>query len=381
MKKIKKILLILDIIILIFFTIVLLKSDNTSLKSIGYNSLEIKSINKLTNKEINIIKKYDYNKDLIYIIESENYNSNNLDLYLNVLNKNKNIDYLNVLTLINHENFNEDKIDEYLTLLNEYNNVLGIIKYVNNYKDSNISINDITLSLIEKDYFIIDYIDRYINYYNSNKELALDEVIKRVNSNLDYTFYQDVRQTDTSLGMYTLVNKFYYLDSDYIPDNLVNISNTYTTKNIQLVNEAYENFVNMEKYAKKDNITIKITSAYRSYNLQSILYNNYASFDGIELADTYFARAGFSEHQLGYSIDLTNNDYVSFDEFENTKEYKWLQENAYKFGFIQRYPKGSEYITGYMFESWHYRYVGIDVAKYIHNKGLTYEEYYAYYLR
>ena len=79
--------------------------------------------------------------------------------------------------------------------------------------------------------------------------------------------------------------------------------------------------------------------------------------------------------------NLTNAKNVSFSNFENTEEYKWLQESAYKYGFIMRYPKDKEYITGYVFESWHYRYVGIEIATYIYENNITYEEYYAYYLR
>ena len=103
--------------------------------------------------------------------------------------------------------------------------------------------------------------------------------------------------------------------------------------------------------------------------------------DGVEAADTYSARPGFSEHQLGYSIDLTNGESVPFEEFHNTKEYEWLKDNAYKYGFILRYPKDKEYITGYIFEPWHIRYVGYDIAKYIYENNITYEEYYAYFIR
>ena len=137
----------------------------------------------------------------------------------------------------------------------------------------------------------------------------------------------------------------------------------------------------MYEDAKKQNIIFKITTAYRDYNFQSILYNNYVNSDGKTLADTYSARPGYSEHQLGYSFDLTNEDYADFSEFEYTDEYKWLQENAYKYGFILRYPKDKEYITGYVFESWHYRYVGNDISTYIYENDITYEEYYAYFLR
>lgn len=132
--------------------------------------------------------------------------------------------------------------------------------------------------------------------------------------------------------------------------------------------------------AKKEGLTLYINSPYRSYNTQAKLYQNYASRDGYTLADTYSARAGFSEHQTGLAFDVTSL-VSTFDDFEDSKEYSWLSENAFKYGFILRYPKGKEYITGYMYESWHYRYVGEDVALKIKELGITFEEYYAYYVK
>ena len=90
-------------------------------------------------------------------------------------------------------------------------------------------------------------------------------------------------------------------------------------------------------------------------------------------ADTYSARAGSSEHQTGLAVDI--NTASSRANFQNTKEYKWLINNSYKYGFIERYPKGKTNITGYKYEPWHYRYVGIEAASIIHEKGITFEEY------
>ena len=181
--------------------------------------------------------------------------------------------------------------------------------------------------------------------------------------------------------MYTLVNKFNYLSVNYVPDDLVTITGKYARDSASLQKDAYDHFVKMADDASLEDLTIKVTTGYRSYNFQETLYNNYVAQDGILEADTYSARPGFSEHQLGYSADLTNINLVSFDTFDQTDEYKWLQKNAYKYGFIQRYPKDKEYITGYQYESWHYRYVGVDIATYIYNNNLTYEEYYEYFIK
>ncbi len=377
------------IIFLVLFTILIIiivymffsKPKNRNLKNKGYSNLEIVEIEKLTKSEINTILKYDYDKNLIYIIKSENYNPNKLDMYLKYTLKYKDVDYLKIFELINNENFVNKNIDDYVNLLKKYNNVESIIKYINNYNDSDVDLNEDILSIIGEKYFIDDYFDRYVNYYNKNKNLPLSEIITRVNAKLDYTFYDDSKEADLSKDMYTLVNKFYYLAENYIPDELVDVTGIYARDKAQLKKIAFENFVKMADDAKKDGLTIKVTTGYRSYNFQSILYNNYVKIDGVKNADTYSARPGYSEHQLGYSVDITNKNNVSFDEFENTDEYNWLQKNAYKYGFIQRYPKDKEYITGYVFESWHYRYVGEDIAKYIYENNITYEEYYEYFLR
>ena len=198
---------------------------------------------------------------------------------------------------------------------------------------------------------------------------------------MDYKFYDDSKAADTSKGMYTLVNKYFYLDNNYIPDDLVDVESKYARDSAKINKTAYENFKKMADAAKEEGLTLLITTAYRNYNFQATLYNNYVRQDGKEQADTYSARPGYSEHQLGYSADLTNKERVSFGEFKNTKEFAWLKDNAYKYGFIIRYTEANQYITGYVPESWHYRYVGNDIAKYIYENNITYEEYYTYFLR
>ena len=356
-------------------------STKIKLKNIGYNNLEINEILKLSEKEINKILKYDYNENFIFVIESDDYNKEKLDLYLKYINENKDIDYLKIFKLINNKDFDKKKINKYIELLKKYNNIESIVIFVNNYSNTDIKLNDVVLSFMSEKYFIIDYLDRYLNYYENNKDLSYSEIITRINSNLDYTFYENSKPADLSKGMYTLVNKYFYLESNFIPNDLETVGYTYAIHNTKLNKVALENFKKMAEDAKKENLYILITTAYRDYNFQSILYNNYVKSDGKALADTYSARPGYSEHQFGYSFDLTTKNYADFGEFEHTKEYEWLTKNAYKYGFILRYPKDKEYITGYQFESWHYRYVGIDIATYIHESNITYEEYYAYFLR
>lgn len=162
-----------------------------------------------------------------------------------------------------------------------------------------------------------------------------------------------------------VVNKDYGLPKDYAPE-----SGKEDT-------EAMEAFNEMKAAAKQDGIIINVRSGYRSYNTQVQLYNNYVAQDGKAEADRYSARPGFSEHQTGLVLDITT-DKTSRSIgpwFDETPQAKWLYENAYKYGFILRYPKGKEDITGYMYESWHYRYIGKKHSKNFKMNDLTLEEY------
>ncbi|MEG1411273.1 MAG: M15 family metallopeptidase [Terrisporobacter sp.] len=162
-----------------------------------------------------------------------------------------------------------------------------------------------------------------------------------------------------------VVNKDYGLPSNYAPD-----SGSEDT-------EAMEAFNEMKAAAKKDGIIINLRSGYRSYYTQVQLYNDYVRRDGKEAADRYSAIPGFSEHQTGLALDITTgNSKKSIGPwFDETPQAKWLYENAYKYGFVLRYPKGKEDVTGYMYESWHYRYIGKEDSKNFKMNDLTLEEY------
>lgn len=123
--------------------------------------------------------------------------------------------------------------------------------------------------------------------------------------------------------------------------------------------------------AASDGINLYAVSSYRSYSTQAILYNNYVARDGVAAADRYSARAGHSEHQTGLAFDLNSLE----ESWGETAEGKWLAANCHKYGFIIRYPKDKESVTGYMYEPWHVRYLGEDIASEVYKSGKCLEEY------
>ena len=154
-----------------------------------------------------------------------------------------------------------------------------------------------------------------------------------------------------------IANKTYLLPADYDPG--------------KILPEAQTAFDTMRAAAKEEGLTLKIVSGYRSYQKQDKVYHNYAARDGAALADRYSARAGSSEHQTGYAMDI-NSVRQSFAE---TKEGKWLAAHCAEYGFILRYPKDKEAETGFMYEPWHVRYLGVELAQKITDSGLCLEEY------
>lgn len=174
------------------------------------------------------------------------------------------------------------------------------------------------------------------------------------------------------MSLYNVGKNNPLLELSYIPDNLIPLDISISNEGLCLKENIKDAFVQMKNDAEKDNIYLKITSAFRSYETQKSLYT--AKEKVSDKPGMYLAEPGRSEHQLGTAIDISGAsiDYGrATTKFENTIEDMWLRDNAYKYGFIQSYPEGKESITGYGYEPWHYRYVGIDNAKYIKENNLT----------
>lgn len=181
-------------------------------------------------------------------------------------------------------------------------------------------------------------------------------------------------------GLLILVNKVNPVDQDYKPDDLSEVKyyvpdRAETTRYLRA--EAAEAFHRLVEAAAEEGFEIRMTTAYRSYNFQKILFDNYVAREGEEKANTYSARPGESEHQTGLAVDVSSPivDWQLSNDYGNTEEGKWLADNAHRFGFILRFPKGKEDITGYQYEPWHLRYVGLAAAKEICEYDLTLEEF------
>jgi len=173
-----------------------------------------------------------------------------------------------------------------------------------------------------------------------------------------------------------LVTKETTLKSDYVPANLKPLPDYLKTSGeMYLRAEALEHLRKMADAAAEDGVTLQVASAYRSYDTQKYIFEDYASRHGEKEANRFSARPGQSEHQLGTTVDFggTAKDFSA--AFAETDQGRWLKENAYRYGFVMSYPEGKEHITGYIYEPWHYRYIGVDEAMRWKESGLTLNEY------
>lgn len=338
------------------------------------------------------------NNNIEVSINNEVYNTDYIKIIANgeIITKKEKIDTTKVgeqvITIKVKDHFNKEKEYSYKLnvydkeppvitfkkeLITDYGKEIELLKDVKAVDNSNETI-DIS---IEGEYDI-NKSGAYKLYYvakdstgNQTKEEFILKVEEKptTNTSTEETITQQDIEFTTSKGFkgYTkngmtyidgilIANKTYPLPSSYKPGGL-----TSTTKAA---------FDKMQAAAKLDGINLVIKSGYRSYATQKATYNYYVNRDGVAKADTYSARPGHSEHQTGLAMDLN----IINDTFHNTKEAKWLASNCYKYGFILRYPEGKTNETGYKYESWHFRYVGVDLATKLYNHGdwITLESYF-----
>ena len=217
-----------------------------------------------------------------------------------------------------------------------------------------------------------DKYDRYDAYAKKNPRMPLEEVVWRVDANLDQEFYDEkyIKYADENTDTPLLINKFNRVEDDFEPDELVALEGDYIATPQTVA--AYQKLTDdMEELGMK----IYVCSSYRSVNYQDRLYRYYLKTDSVEEVDTYSSRPGFSEHHTGRAIDVSQV-YNKLEAFEGSDEALWLYANAYKYGFIVRYKDDQTDVTGYIFEPWHIVYVGEEISNTMHDEKIeTLEEY------
>ncbi|MDF2485504.1 MAG: yodJ [Herbinix sp.] len=224
--------------------------------------------------------------------------------------------------------------------------------------------------------------NRYINYKLQHSELSWEDIITRVEIGLDYTYYCEVESISFPDIFFVLVNKYRQLSREYIPGDLEVIAPEYNSSTLMLRHSARIAFEEMCQAAVREGYILKAISTFRSFLYQNqVYYKNWLEEQPLEQyqaeRDRVSARAGHSEHQTGLAVDINDLEQT----FEYTPEGIWLREHCYEYGFILRYPKGKEDITGYDYEPWHFRYLGKEMAYQLQDSGMTYDEYYVRNLR
>lgn len=224
--------------------------------------------------------------------------------------------------------------------------------------------------------------ERYVSYYDKHNNLSYEDVVSYVNIGLDKEYYSYFQMANLKNNHFILVNKYNKLSSKYIPFDLEVIDDDYFVNGNgdarSLRKEAKIAFERLSSDSVKNGTPVYGQSAYRSFDRQNDIYMNSLKSYGKDKTDNEVARPGFSEHQTGLAIDVSSNKSGNMLSFADTPSFLWMTNNCYKYGFILRYPLGKEKIHGYIYEPWHYRYVGLKVSFDIHNNhsDLTYDEYY-----
>ena len=370
MRKVKKIKLKKPVVI--FFKIIgvllcvllvvfiIYKMQIKDLTDLGYSEEASNNILFSSNKEY--VMSIGENKTLNKAFESEKINLNYLNNYVK-------IDYVDHDDLI-------DNINKLIKIGYSNSDINIILKHGDNDAVKRFA-NREKVKYLEEFYLIeyakLDYYDRYMNYSDQTGEDE-ETTVLHVNLDMDKEAYVDATLvSDFSLDM--LINKHRYLAEDFEPEDLVKINEKYANGDLYASRISVNAFVEMYNDALKDGYEIVINSAYRSYKDQQDIINTYLNLYGQKYVNNYVAKPGFSEHQTGLAFDIGSK---KVNVFANSEEYKWMLDNSYKYGFINRFPKKYENITEFRSEPWHFRYVGKDLASKLYNNGdwITLESYF-----
>ena len=331
-----------------------------TIKRLGYSEKASQFI--LFNFKKSYVKSVHYSDTLNAAFESDSYNEKYLKYYAQ-------IDYYKGDLLISNIN----SLIEKKYSVSEINVILahGSLEDVRDFakRDKVVYLDE----YFEYSFARIRLYDRYLAYSDESGENAYNTIVY-VNLGIDKEEYNEPYLV-TKFSKDMLINKHFSLNKNFVPDNLVTISSEDSVdEGIKLNGEAYRAFKQMKSDMNKEGLDVLINEGYRSYSDQEELCDYYRNLYGDNYASKYVALPGFSEHQTGLAIDLSS---TSTRTFSNSKEYKWMLDNSYRYGFILRYDSRLITETQFNSEPWHFRYVGSDISNYIHEHYMSYEEYYA----
>lgn len=334
------------------------------LNKIGYS--EIASKNILFSKNKDYVLSIGENKTLNKAFESNSINFDYLDNYAKI-------------KFVNHKDLikNINKLLEQGYSNSEINIILshgsndGVSEFAKKKKVRYLE------DFYSYDFAKIENYDKYISYSDETGEDELETIIY-INLGLDKEDYVDSKLV-SKFSTDMIVNKQNYLSKDFEPDDLTLIDSKYTNgEELYCSRLAYNAFIQMYNAAKGEGYDLVINSAYRSYQDQEDTVQLYKDLYGDSYVEKYVAKPGYSEHQTGLAFDVGSaNSRV----FANSKEYVWMKDNAYKYGFILRFDERYVDYTRFRAEPWHYRYVGTEIAKYVYeHNNMSLEEYYVMFL-
>ena len=370
-RKIKKNVIIIGIFLIIFLIILLIILFNKK-------EVEVKLKENLKveiNTEVKLLSFIDKIENGEIISKDENIDTSKLgkkELKIKISNKNKKQDYKFIIEIIDTTKPEIEAKEEIKTTKGTKIDLLKNVEIKDNSKEEIKAEVEGKYDFDKVGKYNLSYIAKDSSDNVAKKDFVL-VVEEKVNNNNDSN---NTFKTSKGYSGKT-VNGITYIDGVLIANKTYSLPSTYGPG---LLSNTQEAFNKLASDAKSLGYNFFIGSGYRSYATQKTLYNNYVSRDGQVNADTYSARAGHSEHQSGLAFDICDHNVTACvtSEFDTTDQAKWINDNCYKYGLIIRYPKGKTDETGYMYESWHLRYVGVDLATKLYNNGnwITLEDYF-----
>ncbi len=372
------------IAVLIIAAVIVLNLTRIQLMFKGYSFSQASEILTLNSDEENEILSHDKMDHIVEWID----NSKNVewyDEYERYLALNKKMDYEDVISYI--DNLYEKQVDDLKDLSYSEKEIWDLIEDGASEDDFQYLIDNEYSYDDLKSYRKVDgyqiqklgeYINAYATYKDYNYAVGITNYPFIISSNGEP---QDEYTITNPKELLTLVKKGFYLPDDYEPDLVdCTIPVAPDCENSMMTKKTADALKEMYDAAKKEGLELVLNSAYRSYETQVAIYNDFETRYGGQYAAEYVAKPGASEHQTGLGIDLTSQSVVDGQRitFGDTDEYKWVVENCEKYGFIIRFESGRDNITGIAHEPWHLRYVGKDVAKEIVKNNWTFEEYCLY---